>query len=150
MRVRSSGGYRARRTARGQTATEFAMIATALVILIFGVIDVAYAIYAYDTVCYAGSTAIRYASLNGASSSSPASRTSVQSLVMSMANGLEARSQCPASAARALCANTTWNPNTSAGSTVKIIVTYNFQPFGPFLPSAVLALSTTQQMTIPD
>jgi Flp pilus assembly protein TadG len=119
-------------------------------ILIFGVIDLADAIYSYNTVCYVASTAIRYASLNGASSSSPATTSSVQSLVMSMANGLEATSNCPASGARALCAATTWNPNSSAGSTVTIVVTYNFQPFGPFLPSALLAFSSTQQMVIPD
>lgn len=148
--MRSSGDNRARRTARGQAATEFALIATALMMLIFGVINVAYAIYAYNTVCYVASTAIRYASLNGASSSSPATSSSVQSLVMSMASGLDATSKCPASGAKALCANTTWNPNTSAGSTVKIVVTYDFQPFGPFLPRAVLALSSTQQMVIPD
>ena len=150
MPMRNKGGKRARRTARGQATTEFALIATALVMLLFGVIDVAYAIYSYNTVCYAAGMAIRYASLNGASSSSPATSTTIQSLVMSMANGLEATSACPASGARALCASTTWNPNSSAGSTVNIVVTYNFQPFAPFLPTAVLALSSTQQMVIPD
>jgi len=145
-----SARERGRRTEPGQAATEFALIATALIALIFGVVDVAYAIYAYNTVCYAASSAIRYASLNGASSSSPATSTSVQSLVMSLANGLNATSKCPASGAKALCASTTFNPNNSAGSTVTIVVTYDFQPFGPFLPSAVLALSSTRQMTIPD
>jgi Flp pilus assembly protein TadG len=148
--MRTSGVNRTRRSAGGQASTEFALIAGVLMMLIFGVIDLAYAIYAYNTVCYTASTAIRYASLNGASSSSPATTTSVQTLVMSMADGLEAKSKCPASGARALCANTTWNPNNTAGSTVKIVVTYNFQPFGPFLPTAVLALSSTQQMVIPD
>lgn len=148
--MRSSGGDRAKRTARGQASTEFALIATVLVMLIFGVIDMAYALYAYDTVCYAASMAIRYASLNGASSASPASTSSVQSFVMGMANGLEATSNCPAGGAGQLCASPTWNPNASAGSSVTIVVTYDFQPFGPFLPSVVLPLSSTQQMVIPD
>ena len=75
--MRSSGANRPRRTARGQTLTEFALISTGMVMLIFGVVDVAYAIYAYDTVCYVASMAIRYASLNGASSSSPETSTSI-------------------------------------------------------------------------
>jgi Flp pilus assembly protein TadG len=138
------------RGSRGQTATEFALIATALMMLIFGVIDLAQAVYSYNTVCYAASTAIRYASLNGASSPSPATSATVQSLVMGLATGLDATSSCPASGANALCAITTWNPNKSAGSTVKVVVTYNFQPFAPFLPTALLGLSSTQQMVIPN
>jgi Flp pilus assembly protein TadG len=148
--IRISGDNRPLRSVRGQATTEFALISTVLVILIFGVIDLAYAIYAYDTVCYAASMAIRYATLNGASSASPASTASVQSFVMDLANGLEATSNCPAGGARQLCTSPTWNPNASAGSSVTIVVTYDFQPFGPFLPTVVLPLSSTQEMVIPD
>lgn len=126
------------------------MVATVFLMLVFGVIDVARAIYSYNTVCYAATTAIRYASLNGASSSSPATSSSIQTLVMSLANGLDATSSCPLSGGGALCASTTWNPNNSAGSTVKITVAYNFQPLAPFLPTAILQLSSTAQMVIPD
>jgi Flp pilus assembly protein TadG len=135
---------------RGQSAPEFAMIVTVLLMLIFGVIDMARALYAYDTVCYAASTAVRYASMNGASSSSPATTSSVQTLVMSLATGLGASSTCPASGAAALCASTTWNPNNSATSTVKVQVVYDFQPLAPFLPKTILALTSTEQMVIPN
>jgi Flp pilus assembly protein TadG len=144
------GTGRRRLPARGQSAPEFAMVVTVLLMLIFGVIDMARALYAYNTVCYAASTAVRYASMNGASSSSPATTSSVQTLVMSLATGLGASSTCPASGARALCASTTWNPNNSATSTVKVQVVYDFQPLAPFLPKTILALSSTEQMVIPN
>ncbi|MGA2409963.1 MAG: TadE/TadG family type IV pilus assembly protein [Candidatus Binataceae bacterium] len=135
---------------RGQSATEFALVATAFLMLVFGVVDTARAIYCYNTVCYAASTAIRYASLNGASSSSPATSSTIQTLVMSLATGLDATSTCPVSGGSALCATTTWSPNNSAGSTVKITVNYNFQPLAPFFSSAIIELSSSAQMVIPD
>jgi Flp pilus assembly protein TadG len=126
------------------------MVAMAFMIMVFGIVGVARAIYAYNTVCYAASTAIRYASLNGASSSSPATSATVQSLVYSLANGLDASSTCPASSAGALCATTTWNPNNSAGSTVTVNVVYDFQPLSALLPTTMLALSSKLTMVIPD
>jgi Flp pilus assembly protein TadG len=126
------------------------MIAMAFMIMVFGIAGVARAIYAYNTVCYAASTAIRYASLNGATSTSPATSASVQSLVYSLANGLDASSTCPASRAGAICATTTWNPNNSAGSTVTVKVVYDFQPLSALLPASMLALSSSQTMVIPD
>jgi hypothetical protein len=89
-------------------------------------------------------------SLNGASSTSPATSASVQSLVYSLANGLDASSTCPASRAGAICATTTWNPNNSAGSTVTVKVVYDFQPLSALLPASMLALSSSQTMVIPD
>lgn len=148
--VHSDWPWRSRWLAGGQSAPEFAMVVTVLLMLMFGVIDMARALYAYDTVCYAASTAVRYASMNGASSSSPATSSSVQTLVMSLATGLGASSTCPASRAAALCASTTWNPNNSASSTVKVQVVYDFQPLAPFLPKTILALSSTEQMVIPN
>jgi Flp pilus assembly protein TadG len=138
------------RPACGQSTVEFGMVAMVFMILVFGVVGVARAIYAYNTVCYAASTAIRYASLNGATSTSPATSASVQSLVYSLANGLDASSTCPASSAGAICATTTWNPNNSAGSTVTVKVVYDFQPLSTLLPATMLALSSSLTMVIPD
>jgi Flp pilus assembly protein TadG len=138
------------RCARGQSLGEFGMVAAAFIMLVFGVINVARAVYAYNTVCFAASTAIRYASLNGASSSSPATSATVQSLVYSLADGLDASSTCPANKAGAICASTTWNPNNSAGSNVTVTVTYEFQPLSALLPAATLSLSSTETMVIPD
>jgi hypothetical protein len=107
-------------------------------------------IYAYNTVAFATSTAIRYASLNGASSSSPATTSSVQSLVYGMAYGLKATSTCPATTAGAICATTTWNPNNSAGSTVTVKVVYEFQPLSKFFSTALISISSTETMVIPD
>jgi Flp pilus assembly protein TadG len=142
--------WRQLRCARGQSLAEFGLIVSAFIMLVFGVINVARAVYAYNTVCYAASTAIRYASLNGASSSSPATSATVQSLVYSLGDGLDASSTCPANKAGAICASTTWNPNNSAGSNVTVTVTYEFQPLSALLPAATLSLSSTETMVIPD
>jgi Flp pilus assembly protein TadG len=138
------------RIARGQSAVEFGMVASALMILVIGVISTAEGIYAYNTVGLAASTAIRYASLNGASSSSPATTSSVQSLVYGMAYGLNATSACPATTAGAICASTTWNPNNSAGSTVTVKVVYEFQPLSKFFSTALISISSSETMVIPD
>jgi Flp pilus assembly protein TadG len=140
----SAGGL----MSRGQSSAEFALTAVVFLMLVFGTIDLSRALYAYDLVCDAAKTAIRYASLNGSGSANPAKSSDIQNLVMQLCDGLDAVSQCPANTADDLCATTTWTPDNNPGSIVKVQVRYAFAPLTPFIPSSTLTLSSTAQLVI--
>ena len=131
---------------RGQTMVEFAFCAVVLLMLLFGIMDFGRALYAYHFVDNAAREATRYAIVRGASSPKPVSASDIQSFVSSMALGLNAHA-C-SSSPTALCATTTWTPDNKPGSSVQVKVTYNFQPLVPFLPHAMLQLSSTSEMVI--
>ena len=131
---------------RGQTMVEFAVCAVVLLMLLFGIMDFGRMLYAYDFVDNAAREATRYAIVHGNSSLKPASASDIQAFVSSMALGLNAKA-C-SSAPTALCATTTWTPDNKPGSSVQVVVKYNFKPLVPFLPSAMMSLSSTSQMII--
>lgn len=59
---------------RGTTIAEFALVLTPCLILFFGIINFALALYCYDFVCYSAQQAARYAAVNGSSATAPCQR----------------------------------------------------------------------------
>lgn len=129
----------AQRTSRGQAAVEFAMAVTVFLMLVFGTLDFGRAIYAYSFCSYAARDASRYAAVNGANSTQPATASDVTTFVDNEAVGLSQSD---------LTVNTTWNPNNNAGSVVQVQVEYAFHPVSWFFPSTTLTLSSTSQMVV--
>jgi Flp pilus assembly protein TadG len=129
---------RARRWNRGQTATEFAMIALPSLMLIFGIMVFGLAVYNYNFVSDAARDGVRYAIVHGASSTSPATATDITNYVLAEANGLNQNK---------LTVSTSWSPDNKPGSVVSVKVTYNFQPLFPMSATA-LPLSSSSQMVI--
>lgn len=128
---------RVRKTARGQTFVEFAGIALAALSLMFVIFVCAMTIYAYDFVSNAARDAVRYAIVHGSQSMSPATSDDIQQYVDNMAYGLNTSD---------ISVSTTWDPNNDAGSTVTVQVTYDFQPFYPFVTTKVPMTSTSQMV----
>lgn len=124
---------------RGQSAVEFAMVAMLALTLIFGIIQSALAIYAYNFVAYASRSAGRYATVHGANSSQPATSSSIQSYVQGLVVALDPTE---------LAVSSSWSPDTSPGSTVTVTVTYEFKPFAPFAWSVNLPLKSTSTAVI--
>src|SRR5690348_2215814 len=93
------GSLRLRGRTRGQTATEFAMVAPLALTLLFAVIEFGLAIHAYSFASNSARDAVRYAIVHGGTSSSPASASDIQSLVYGEANGIDTNN---------LAVTTTW------------------------------------------
>ena len=131
--------YHDRRLSRGQSAVELALIASVFLLVLFGIIQLSRAVYSYNLVSYAARDATRYAIVHGSDSITPATSAAVKNFVLNESNGVDASQFTVA---------TTWTPNNSPSSTVKVVVTYNFALSIPFFGSVTLPLSSTSQMVI--
>jgi Flp pilus assembly protein TadG len=130
--------------ASGQSAVEFAMGATAVLVLMFAIFNMAQAVYAYNWVTYAAREGTRWAAVRGSdvkTSSNPLTTASdVQSYVEGETKGLNLSN---------MNVITTWsNPAEVPGSTVAVNVTYQFNFTPPFSSLGPLNMSSTSQMVI--
>jgi Flp pilus assembly protein TadG len=123
----------------GQSAVEFAMIISGLLVLVFAITNFAMAISAYTFVCYGARDGTRYAAVRGATSPTPASSGDVRAFVLSEAAGLDPKQ---------LTVQTTWTPDNQPNSTVAVQVQYNFQFQIPFVTLSPVSLSSNSQFVI--
>lgn len=135
---------------RGQTYSEFAMVALLAIGLIFGIISFAMTVYTYNFISNASRDAVRYAIVHGSKSASPATADDIQTFVRNEAKGLTASS---------INVTACWNPqappndcpgptgNNSPGKVVSVNVSYDVHPFYPFM-NLTLPLSSSAQMVI--
>ena len=153
------------REERGGTLVEFAISASLLLMVIFGVMDCARAMYAYHFVAYAAQEGARYAMVRGndwsiacasaTSNACKASAANVQSYVQGLAPmGISSSSivvtpswpQTNARGSGTGC-NTAATQN-SPECLVKVQVTYAFHFVLPFLPTPALNMSATSEQVI--
>jgi Flp pilus assembly protein TadG len=130
---------RQRHTQAGQSMVEFALILVIALTLIFGIMQASLALYAFSFVSYGARCGARYAMVHGSKSSSPATASTVQTYVQSLAFPLDTSS---------MTVTTTWNPNNAPGSTVTVGVSYVFRPLAPLLGTTNLTMSSTAQAVI--
>ena len=123
----------------GQSAVEFAMAISGMLVLILAITNFAMAISAYNFVCYAARDGTRYAAVRGATSPSPVSSSDVRSFVIAEAAGLDPSQ---------LTVATTWSPDNQPNSTVAVQVQYSFQFQIPFVALAPVNLSSGSQLVI--
>ena len=128
------------RSSRGVDATEFAIVAPILLLLLFATIDFGIAMYSYEFVSYAAQMGARYACVRGATSPTPAGASDVSTYVKSLASG----ARDPAS----YTVTTTWNPDNKPGSTVTVQVSSTFTPLTSLIPRVSVQLSRTASMVI--
>lgn len=102
---------------RGFAAVEFALIAPALLLLTFGIIDVGRMMWTASTLDHAAREGARYATVHGAQSAQPTSEAEVQAFVADRAIGVD-----PAN----LSVTVAWSPNSNPGGTVTITVGYQY------------------------
>lgn len=124
---------------RGQATAEFAMVAIAFFLVLFGIMNFGKAIYAYNFVSNASREASRYASIHGSYSYAPAAASDITTLVKSKAIGLDTSK---------LTVTTTWSPDNKQGSKVSVQVQYSYPLSMPFMSSVTLPLTSTSQMVI--
>ncbi len=105
---------------------EFALVLTPCLMLFFGIINFALALYCYDFVCYSAQQAVRYATVHASTATTVVSSADVQNYVDTLVVGVLKTS--------AMTVTTTWAPNNKPGGVVTVTVTYNFPPLRAWSP----------------
>ena len=104
---------------RGSALLEGALATLATLFFVIGIIDFSLANFAYSQLQYVAGEGARYASLRGATSSSPATTTSLSTYVRGLLIGINGS---------LATVTTTWTPNNSPGGTVTVRVDYTYAP----------------------
>ena len=143
----------------GTALVEFAISASVLLMLVFGIIEMSYALYTYNYVSDAARVATRYAVVRGSGCTGMPDCGITAAELQTYIQGIAYPGIKPGS----LTATTTWlsasssQPTTwtacagqcnSPGNAVEIQVTYAFPLFLPFWKSTSLSLKSTSQMVI--
>lgn len=124
----------------GSGVLELGLVIIVFFMFVFGVMDFGRALYTYHFVSNAACEATRYAIVRGSSSVQPVTSTDIENYVKSIApQGIDPNR---------LTVTTTWSPDDSPGSTVRIQVSDNFRFMTPVLASYQTTFSDSSQMVI--
>jgi Flp pilus assembly protein TadG len=124
----------------GTALVEFGLVIVVFFMFVFGVMDFGRALYTYHFVSNAACEATRYAIVRGSNSTEPVTAADIESYVKSLApQGVDPSS---------LTVSTTWTPTNAPGSSVRVLVSDNFQSMTPFFRTYHMTLSDSSQMVI--
>jgi len=123
---------------RGSGLVEGALCFLAFLMVTFGVMEFAMAVYTYNFCSWAAEDAARWASTRGANYPSPVTAANVTTHVTNEAIGL---SSTPT-------VTTTWTPNNSPGGTVQVTVSCTIIPLAGVTLHSNLQVSSKAQMTM--
>ncbi len=133
--------------ARGDFLIEFAAVATALFVTIFGLMFIGDAVYRYNTLSNAAREAVRYAVVHSPTSVNPASADQIKRVAVNYASGVPiTTSNVTVSWPSDPNIKNISNKNVAYDAQVQI--TYSYTLKVPFLKSAPLTLTTTSRMLV--
>ncbi len=121
---------------------EGALIMITFMTMIFGLMDFGRMVWMYTTISHGAREATRYAMVRGTGSgANQATTNQIKDIVKSRSPGLDSTN---------LTTTVTFTPgpNPDPGSSVKVAVSYNFYPIGPYIPVGPITLKSTSQMVI--
>jgi Flp pilus assembly protein TadG len=124
---------------KGAAIMEGALVMLVFMMILFGIIDFARAIFAYNSVEFASREAARWASVRGVQSGQEATVQQIQNFTFTQLVGMNANNTNVAVA---------WNNNKVPGSFVTITVNHSFDPITPFLPQGTWNLQGLSRMVI--
>lgn len=136
---------------RGNTMAEFAVVLTAMLMLIVGIVDFGRAMYLYHLIGNAARAATRYAMVRGSTCTTtgcPATSDSIQTYV---------RGMMPEVNPTGVTVTTTWSnslgcsgaPYQSPGCMVNVQVSYNLHLLAvPLLPTLTMPITSSSQIVI--
>jgi Flp pilus assembly protein TadG len=128
------------RDRRGTAAIEFAAAGSMFLAVVLGLIDVGSFAMTQQALDEAVHTAGRYAVVHSSTSSTPATSSSLQTLVQNAS---------PVLTPTQVSVNVTFSPNNTAGSTVTIVASYPWSPFaGGIVDLPATTLTSTSVATI--
>jgi len=132
-------GLFGRQRQRGIGVAELAIVLPVFALATVGVFDFGRGLWTYNTIGNLAREATRYAAVRSAKSEDPCSQTTIAAHVVSQLDGLDPDR---------LTVTAAWLPTNAPGSVVQVRLTYNFDPFTPFVPSAMTRLTSRSRMTI--
>lgn len=107
-----------------------ALVLPVLVMFTFGMLELGIFVACYSNATYAARGAVRYAIVHGSASTNPCTASALQSQVKPYLVGI------PSSA---ITVAPTWSPNTDAGSTVTVKITFSYPITIPFAKARTLS-----------
>jgi len=113
---------------------EFALVSLMFFMILLGIAEFAMANWAKASVADAAREGTRYAIVRGANSGQSVTAAQIQTYVQGR------------SSLRPITVTTVWDPNSIAGSTVSVTVSYNFRRVGLMIPTKTL--SSTSKMVM--
>ena len=127
------------RARRGNALVEGALVMTAFMMILFGIMDFARAIFVYNTTQFAAREGARYASVRGSASGDTATSDTVRDYALGLMAGVPTSD---------VTVTTTWTPNNTPGSYVTVAVNATFTPITPYMRSGTWNLSGTSKLMI--
>jgi Flp pilus assembly protein TadG len=100
---------------RGNTLVESALVLWPFLLIVLGLVQIAFVVWSNSTLGYAVNAGVRYASLNGARSRTPANAERIRQEVVANATGLVGAN---------ITVNVTWTPDNRPGSVVRVQGSY--------------------------
>lgn len=128
---------RRRRSQAGTALVESALVGPLFLLLLAGIVHFGVAIYSYNILTSAVRDGVRFAVVNGSTSPSPATSTSMQTYVRSRAIGLVQSN---------VAVTTSWTPDNKPGSVVKVQAKYTPPGLWKFLPGTTYLASVSQMV----
>ena len=128
-----------RRRQKGNAMVEGALVMLAFMLILFGILDFGRMVWSYTLVSYGAREATRYAMVRGTDSGHAATVDDIKKIVTGSALGLDSSK---------ITSSVSFSPDQSAGSTVRVAVTYSFSPLAPYMPGGPISLKSTSQMII--
>ena len=150
-----------RRRERGQSLIEAVFSMIMLLTVLFGIIQCSLAVYSYHFIAFAAREGARWAMVrgsactNGTGGSCTATGTDIQNYVKGLGfpgidtSAMTVAVTCGANGSNpATPASTCVTPNNDPGDLVRVAITYTF-PLGiPFVPTNIITMKSSSQMTI--
>jgi Flp pilus assembly protein TadG len=106
--------------------------------IFIAIMEFAMGVFTYNFVSYAAREGARYAATRGSLSTSPATSSSIQTMIRNQAVALDTS---------LVSVSTTWNPNNTPGNTVAVTVSYPLTPLIGFVLGN-MTVSATSTMPI--
>jgi len=130
-----------RAPACGQATTEFALIATAFLLLTFAIIQMGLVVYTYNTLGSATRDAARYAIMHGPNRTPTAQQSDVKAVLLTHAVDLQSNN---------LTVNLTWPADAGIPSAkdAKVNASYSYPLKVPFMSAITLTLTASSQMIV--
>lgn len=125
----------------GQATVEFALSASLLLLLLFAVIEMSFAVYNYNTVSSAAREAVRYAIVHSPTGPNPVSTSEIQQVAINYAPALNLQ---PSDI------TVSWpaDPTLPSLDDAMVAITYKYKLQAPFLSPVTLTFSTTSRMLV--
>ena len=146
-----------RRGERGASTLEFAVAAAIFFAMVFGVLEIGLALYAHHFIAEAARQGTRYAMVRGNTctnngTSCTVSTSQIQSYILGQVYpGIDSAQLSVATVYAAYPAGGACSPNANCanpGNLVTVTVNYTFPYAIPFLPSSLLAMSSSSSVVI--